>query len=176
MLVRYSTVIAMMATAAMSAPLNINLGAYSPALVVGDGEISFAGQQGAEGIVNTLEGAAAANNAAVAQGQAIAPAGKVRDLAESSALNEPASRALPGSMKELDPREEEEEEQEEAAVVKRQEEGGLTKRQAAGFDRALQFAEAALTKGPKIQLGTEAAGVGILVDNNPTPASAVTAA
>lgn len=53
--------------------------------------------------------------------------------------------------------------------------GGLMKRQATGFDRALVFAEAALTKGPKIQLGTPAAGVGILVDNNPTPASAVTA-
>lgn len=26
------------------APLNINLGAYSPALVVGDGEISFGGE------------------------------------------------------------------------------------------------------------------------------------
>lgn len=37
------------------APLNINLGAYSPALVVGDGEISFGGEseqapvQGGEG-------------------------------------------------------------------------------------------------------------------------------
>lgn len=50
------------------------------------------------------------------------------------------------------------------------------KRQAAGFDRALTFAEAALTKGPKIQLGTGAAGVGILVDNNPTPAAAITPA
>jgi hypothetical protein len=36
----------------------------------------------------------------------------------------------------------------------------------AGFDRALKYAEAALTKGPAIQLGTEEAGVGIIVDNN----------
>lgn len=38
----------------------------------------------------------------------------------------------------------------------------------AGFDRALQFAEVALTKGPDIQLGTGAhgAGVGMIVDNN----------
>ncbi len=35
-----------------------------------------------------------------------------------------------------------------------------------GFDRALKFAEAGLEKGPKVQLGTGAAGVGILVDNN----------
>lgn len=51
--------------------------------------------------------------------------------------------------------------------------GGLTKRQASGFDRALTFAEAALTKGPKVQLGTGEAGsgVGILVDNNPQAAA-----
>ncbi|PSR81430.1 hypothetical protein BD289DRAFT_372634 [Coniella lustricola] len=113
MLVQYSTVLAVMASAAIAAPLNINLGAYSPALVVGDGEISFAGQQAA----------AAAGAAGTAE-----------------------------------------------AI---RQEGGLSKRQSAGFDRALKFAEAALTKGPKIQLGTEAAGVGILVDNNPTPAAAV---
>ncbi len=45
-------------------PLNINLGAYSPALVVGDGAISFEGaEEGAEGtsaaqLVNALQGAA----------------------------------------------------------------------------------------------------------------------
>lgn len=42
------------------------------------------------------------------------------------------------------------------------------KRDLAGFDRALTFAEAALTKGPLIQLGTGegGSGVGITVDNN----------
>lgn len=69
--------------------------------------------------------------------------------------------------KDLEPRQDE--------VEEKREEGGLMKRQASGFDRALTFAEAALQKGPKIQLGTPAAGVGILVDNNQTPASAVTA-
>ena len=45
----------------------------------------------------------------------------------------------------------------------------VAKRDLAGFDRALTFAEAALTKGPKIQLGTgaEGSGVGIIVDNTP---------
>jgi hypothetical protein len=45
----------------------------------------------------------------------------------------------------------------------------LGKRDLAGFDRALTYAEAALTKGPKIQLGTgaEGSGVGIIVDNTP---------
>lgn len=47
-------------------------------------------------------------------------------------------------------------------TIKRQDDG------LAGFDRALQFAEVALTKGPDIQLGTGAhgAGVGMIVDNN----------
>lgn len=39
-------------------PLNINLGAYSPALVVGDGEISFGGKQDVTNLMNALEGAA----------------------------------------------------------------------------------------------------------------------
>lgn len=75
-----------------------------------------------------------------------------------------ASLPVPGVRAELSPREEE------------RQEGGLAKRQSSGFDRALTFAEAALVKGPKIQLGTPAAGVGIIVDNNPTPAAAVSKA
>lgn len=78
MFVKYSALTILMATLAIGAPLNINLGAYSPALVVGDGEISFAGaggEAGAANIVNTLQGAAASSSGAVAQGAAIAPAG-----------------------------------------------------------------------------------------------------
>lgn len=52
---------------AVPAPLNINLGAYSPALVVGDGAISFGGAEGAEG---AREGAAAGGEAAAAGGAA----------------------------------------------------------------------------------------------------------
>lgn len=65
-----------------------------------------------------------------------------------------------------------------AEIEARQEEqegGNLMKRQN-GFDRALTYAEAALQKGPKIQLGTPAAGVGIIVDNNQQAAGAVTPA
>lgn len=42
------------------------------------------------------------------------------------------------------------------------------KRDLSGFDRALKYAEVALTKGPKVQLGTgkEGSGVGMIVDNN----------
>lgn len=84
MLVQYSTLAVIMASMAIGAPLNINLGAYSPALVVGDGEISFAGAgaNGAAGLMNTLQGAAAAQGGAVAQGAAIAPAAAAATTAE----------------------------------------------------------------------------------------------
>lgn len=101
MLVRYSTLAVVMASMAVGAPLNINLGAYSPALVVGDGEISFAGAgaNGAAGLMNTLQGAAAAQGGAVAQGAAIAPAAGEGQAAaagqgvqRSSVLSEPVRK------------------------------------------------------------------------------------
>lgn len=117
MLVTYSTLAVVMASMAIGAPLNINLGAYSPALVVGDGEISFAGNgaAGAGNIMNTLQGAAASSAGAVAQGQAIAPAtpaagtaaaapaapaapaAQVQGLQRSALLNEPVSLLLSSS-------------------------------------------------------------------------------
>ncbi|KAI1102644.1 hypothetical protein F4804DRAFT_334057 [Jackrogersella minutella] len=39
-------VFAALTALAAAAPLNINLGAYSPALVVGDGAIGFTGEEG----------------------------------------------------------------------------------------------------------------------------------
>lgn len=62
------------------------------------------------------------------------------------------------------------------AVLPREEESNVAKRDLASFDRALKFAEAALVKGPKIQLGTGregGSGVGIIVDNNPTAAARI---
>ncbi len=55
-------------------------------------------------------------------------------------------------------------------IAPRDGESKVAKRDFAGFDRALTFAEAALQKGPKVQLGTGegGSGVGIIVDNNPT--------
>ena len=49
-------------------PLNIKLGACSPALIVGDGEISFLGNQDVSNLLNALEGAAVSG--AAANGQA----------------------------------------------------------------------------------------------------------
>ncbi|KAI0880808.1 uncharacterized protein GGS22DRAFT_192945 [Annulohypoxylon maeteangense] len=42
----FAVVLATLAAFAAAAPLNINLGAYSPALVVGDGAIGFNGAEG----------------------------------------------------------------------------------------------------------------------------------
>ncbi|KAI0120110.1 hypothetical protein GGR51DRAFT_554146 [Nemania sp. FL0031] len=172
-------------------PLNINLGAYSPALVVGDGEISFGGGQDVTSLLNALEGAAvtgaAANTAATngaaqdvqaaevpadptpaegtvaAQGsETVVPATEATPAAADAGLQEQAQQitALQGLGKEIAPREGEEQPK--------------AKRDLQGFDRALTFAEAALTKGPIIQLGTGegGAGVGIIVDNRPTAAAA----
>lgn len=98
MLFQYSTLAVVMASMAIGAPLNINLGAYSPAVVVGDGEISFAGQgaNAAAGLVSTLEGNAAATGAAVAQGQAIAPAGQATTAAAAQPAAAPPAAAQQG--------------------------------------------------------------------------------
>lgn len=50
--------VSLLAANVTALPLNINLGAYSPALVVGDGEISFGGKQDVSNLMNALEGAA----------------------------------------------------------------------------------------------------------------------
>ncbi|CAJ2507804.1 Uu.00g089900.m01.CDS01 [Anthostomella pinea] len=166
-------------------PLNINLGAYSPALVVGDGEISFGGGQDVTSLMNALEGAAVSgatsaagtgteSAAAVATpdttikdetvaaqeaGQdktVAAPVATTTTTTEDPNLQEQAAQisTLQGMGKEIAPREDSE--------------SPVAKRDLEGFDHALTFAEAALTKGPTIQLGTGegGAGVGIIVDNN----------
>lgn len=59
-------------------------------------------------------------------------------------------------------------------IAPREEESApVAKRDIAGFDRALRYAEVALQAGPKVQLGTgkEGSGVGIIVDNNQVAAA-----
>lgn len=68
-------------------PLNINLGAYSPALVVGDGEISFGGTaERASEVLQTLS--AGAQNGAVPSGQT--PPAPARQGGETPAAQRPA--------------------------------------------------------------------------------------
>lgn len=80
--------LALLAASAISAvPLNINLGAYSPALVVGDGEISFGGSaERASEVLQTLS--AGAQNGAVPSGQT--PPAPARAGAEAPAAQRPA--------------------------------------------------------------------------------------
>ena len=70
-MLHFSTcVLVLLACSISGLPLNINLGAYSPALVVGDGEISFGGNQDVSNLMNALEGAAVQGAAANAGTQA----------------------------------------------------------------------------------------------------------
>ncbi|KAK0715073.1 hypothetical protein B0H67DRAFT_233502 [Lasiosphaeris hirsuta] len=157
---------------ASALPLNINLGAYSPALVVGDGAIEFEGQE-VEQIVNALEGAAV-NEASAAAPRAAAPEGVTQaSAAPLTILSDPnVSLAVPGGAKLLEDREPAPEPQPEPSPEPTTPEdapaASKAKRDLAGFDRALQYAEAGLTKGPDVELGTGAhgAGVGIIVNNN----------
>ncbi|KAH7632960.1 hypothetical protein B0T09DRAFT_83987 [Sordaria sp. MPI-SDFR-AT-0083] len=206
-MVKYSSV--MFAGLAAALPLNINLGAYSPALVVGDGEISFGGKQDVSQLINALEGAAvnaaagAASNADVAPEEkkpvqaaaapvvvAAAPTvlpsspvvvpttpGGVSPAAVDNNNNAPKidptlaqqAQSIQGlqsmGKKSIAPRAEPCDDME---AVPLDLDKAKIKRDLAGFDRALKFSEAALTKGPKVQLGTgaEGSGVGIIVDNN----------
>lgn len=93
---KYSAILAALACTAVAAPLNINLGAFSPALVVGDGEISFAGgAEGAEGatsLVSTLQGASTPGEGTAAKGQAIAPAQRAAVLSEPVRDSSPPPR------------------------------------------------------------------------------------
>ncbi|ERS95787.1 uncharacterized protein SPSK_04448 [Sporothrix schenckii 1099-18] len=195
-MVRYAYAFVAMAGLASALPLNINLGAYSPALVVGDGEISFGGEQDVSKLMNVLEGAAVNTAATVANNAAngntatsttvnnevpVPSAAGTTNAAASDPLVEQAQQIANlqglGNKKEIAPRmqlvdaaDDEDDDGDDAATVE--------KRDLAGFDRALTYAEAALTKGPKVQLGTgkEGSGVGIIVDNSPSTATAAKAA
>ncbi|KAF9881285.1 hypothetical protein CkaCkLH20_01435 [Colletotrichum karsti] len=180
---RYVFAVAGLAAQLNALPLNINLGAYSPALVVGDGEISFGGRNDVSQLMNVLEGAAVNAAQGVANAPAAAPANPqpqqpaqpatpaapaaasvggatpVTATSENGRVDEAqAIAALQGMGKEIAPR----------VSLTKARAPPPQKRDLAGFDRALKFAEAALTKGPKVQLGTGegGSGVGMIVDNN----------
>jgi hypothetical protein len=72
---QYFLLATLLASPIYALPLNINLGAYSPALVVGDGEISFGGNQDVSNLMNALEGAAVSG--AAANGQAAPVSSKI---------------------------------------------------------------------------------------------------
>jgi len=155
------------ASSVTALPLNINLGAYSPALVVGDGEISFGGKQDVSNLMNALEGAAVSGAAANAATPAAAPKAANEQPAAQPVTQAEVAPVVPdqqqaaqiaslqGMGKEIAPR-----------VVSMAESENVEKRDIDGFNAALKYATGALTTGPKVQLGTgaEGSGVGIIQD------------
>jgi len=131
---------ALVATVA-AVPLNINLGAYSPALVVGDGEISLGSTESASELMSTLASGAAAN--AGGEGAAQAKRSNLRravnDIISKRAPVEPKMAAVEEAMQWI-------------------------KRDLAGFNAALGYAKEAQKDMPKVEMGTENAGVGIIVN------------
>ncbi|KAG9239070.1 hypothetical protein BJ875DRAFT_491906 [Amylocarpus encephaloides] len=153
--------VALLTAYGIAVPLNINLGAYSPALVVGDGEISFGGKADVASLMNALEGAAV--NGAAANGQA-APAVGAQPAAGGGQAATPAAQpavegqqqaaqvaSLQGMGKEIAPR-----------VIRMEADKELLRRDLSGFNAALKYAAEAIKTTPEINLGTEASGVGIL--------------
>ncbi|KAL5445953.1 hypothetical protein PMIN06_007918 [Paraphaeosphaeria minitans] len=162
------TVLLALVAAVGAVPLNINLGAYSPALVVGDGEISL-------GAAGAAAGAAAQGqrNAEVEQGEA-APQGEQQGEAQPAEQQEQPAEAeaakrgnLVRDINEILKKREAAPEPAELAhidAVSRAVE--WIKRDINSFNAALSYAERAQQNQPKIELGTgaEGSGVGITVN------------
>ncbi|KAL5392355.1 hypothetical protein DPSP01_000867 [Paraphaeosphaeria sporulosa] len=144
------TVLLALVAAVGAVPLNINLGAYSPALVVGDGEISLgaAGAAGASELMATLA-QGAQQGAAGAAAQQAKRGNLVRDINEILKKREAAPE--PTELAHID------------AVSRAVE---WIKRDINSFNAALGYAERAQQNQPKIELGTgaEGSGVGITVN------------
>lgn len=140
-------------------PLNINLGAYSPALVVGDGEISFRGKEEVSELMDALEGAAvsgASKNGASGDGTDTTDAGESLGVPQNSVI---PGTPLQGMGKIITPRI--------TNLARRGE-----KRDINGFNAALSYASDSLTKGPAVELSTGTSGSGVGVRVNPKAAGA----
>lgn len=155
------TVLLALAAAVAAVPLNINLGAYSPALVVGDGEISLGNANEAGGLMATLASGAANNQGATPGQQRENTETPAAAPAEGENNGPPAERRTAKRSVE------------DVELSRRNTEAQLTavteamkwiKRDLAGFNAALSYAREAMKDAPKIELGTENAGVGILVN------------
>lgn len=159
--------LALVATCA-AVPLNINLGAYSPALVVGDGEIAIGEAKPASELMSTLaSGAAQAGGAEAArpgqqQGGGQRAEGENGQPTEGEAakrapnllrraINDFISKRAPA------PAADEKIEAVESAME-------WIKRDLQGFNAALSYAREAMKDQPKVELGSPNAGIGIVVN------------
>jgi len=169
-------VLALFVAMTSAVPLNINLGAYSPALVVGDGEISVGSAERASELIETLAtgAAAAGGNGNAGEQQQEAEAAQAPPAAEQQTANErrdasaPANRVRsidhlvvkrsPAPAPQPDPLSED-------RLAAAQEAIAWIKRDLAGFQEALGFAREAMKDQPQVELGTgeEGSGVGVIV-------------
>jgi len=154
-------------------PLNINLGAYSPALVVGDGEIAIGEAKSASELMATL--AQGSNAAAAAGGSEAAARGQQAQEQpqeqEQPADGEPSAKRAPNMLRRAigdflaarapAPAPAPAADDKMAAV-----EGAMEwiKRDLQSFQAALNYAREALKDQPKIELGTPNSGVGMIVN------------
>jgi hypothetical protein len=158
-----------LAAAVSAVPLNINLGAYSPALVVGDGEISLGagGAESASKLMATLATGAAEGQAAQAQG--------AQPTAEPQKSEAAPAEAKPEEAKPEEKKTEEgtakrtavpnlKREAAESHVAAIESAVEWIKRDLQGFNAALSYAREAMKDSPKIELGSPGAGVGIVVN------------
>ncbi|OCK84330.1 hypothetical protein K432DRAFT_128346 [Lepidopterella palustris CBS 459.81] len=146
-------------------PLNINLGAYSPALVVGDGEISFDSTQKASELMETLAtGAATAGQGAPPANEAGTPPPAAPPLPEKARGNPAEALAVPPPNVRAPSKRELDDGMGELDLVSAA--AQWIKRDIAGFKEALSFAERAMQNQPKVELGTGAggSGVGVIVN------------
>ncbi|KAH7092318.1 hypothetical protein FB567DRAFT_235796 [Paraphoma chrysanthemicola] len=161
--------LALVATVA-AVPLNINLGAYSPALVVGDGEIAIGEAKSASELMATLASgsaeAAANNGEQAAQGQQEQGQQAEGQTQEQPTEGEAAKRA-PNLLRRaisdlLKKRAPAPAADDKLAAV----EGAMEwiKRDLQGFEAALNYAREAMKDQPKVELGSPNAGIGIVVN------------
>ncbi|KAJ4366694.1 hypothetical protein N0V95_000021 [Ascochyta clinopodiicola] len=160
--------LAVLAAVSVSAvPLNINLGAYSPALVVGDGEISLGSKESASELMATLASGAASKGGE--QGQqgakpAAAPAAEPAKEEGKPAEGKPAAKRSMNLRRAvnqlLGKRAPTPAEGQMAAVEDAMQ---WIKRDLQGFNAALGYAKEAMKNSPKIEMGSENAGVGLVV-------------
>ncbi|KAK6582221.1 hypothetical protein PZA11_004629 [Diplocarpon coronariae] len=157
----YLAILATVHISVTAVPLNINLGAYSPAIVVGDGEISFGSGEHAEAVLNTLAGAGVTGEGSASEAPASEASTPESDPEASP--TESASRAKKRNELQLDTVAGSEVEDEDEDLD--ESEAPIAERDLAGFNAALAFAAVALKTSPGIELGTGegGSGVGIIV-------------
>ncbi|KAF2644106.1 hypothetical protein P280DRAFT_393047 [Massarina eburnea CBS 473.64] len=159
------TILLALVAAVSAVPLNINLGAYSPALVVGDGEISLGNTESASQLMSTLASGAAAGNGQGAQKaeQPAAAEKPAEQQGEQKAEGEAAKRGnVRRALDAIFARSAEPVQDDKLAAY--EEAMHWIKRDLNGFNAALGYAREAMKNSPKIEMGSEAAGVGMVIN------------